>query len=197
MSENINKKLEKHFKSRDSIRIEADYDYVRASVAVILHIVDTETSILLIKRTENPSDSYSGHVAFPGGKINSEDKSPVDTAVRETFEEVGIDLNYYGTYLGRLDDIKPLNPDGPKFIVTPFVFILNEAIKPTINDIEVEDSMWVSLGHLSDQKNSRVRIKQRGDRVIEDYVYSYEKYIIWGMTGKIINSFIKEVSVLI
>lgn len=179
------------------MRIDPPENFVRASVAVILNVLNNDLNLLLIKRTENPKDPYSGHVAFPGGKISSEDNEPIDTAVRETFEEVGIDLIRCGTYLGGLDDIKPLNPNGPKFIVSPYIFILKDSVNPKINYDEVEDSMWVSINHLSDKENRRIRIKERNGEIIEDYVYSYQKYLIWGMTGRIINSFIKEVSVLI
>lgn len=125
------------------------------------------------------------------------DAYPLDTAVRETAEEIGVNLNEDSTYLGRLDDLKPLNPNGPKFIVSPFVFILNKEITININKDEVERYMWISFAHLSDINNLRIRHKERDGEIIEDYVYRYQKYLIWGMTGRIVNSFIKEVSVII
>ena len=197
MVENFNKKLEKYFKKRKNISIPADKGFTRASVAVILNSIDSELYLFFIRRTENPGDSYSGHVAFPGGKMNAGDSSAVDTALRETNEEIGVNLNEDSTYLGRLDDLKPLNPNGPKYIVSPFVFILNKEITININKDEVERYMWISFAHLSDINNLRIRHKERDGEIIEDYVYRYQKYLIWGMTGRIVNSFIKEVSVII
>ena len=129
--------------------------------------------------------------------MNTEDASVVDTALRETSEEIGVNLNDSSYLLGRLDDLKPLNPNGPKFIVSPFIFILNKDIDIRMNKDEVEEFMWIPLDYLADKNNLRIRYKERLGHVIEDYVYSFEKYIIWGMTGRIVNSFIKEVSVII
>lgn len=196
MVENFNKKLEKYFKKRKVAEISPGPGYTQASVSVVLNIVDNKLFVLFIKRTENPGDSYSGHVAFPGGKMNDADKDQLDTALRETVEEMGVDLSENSKYLGRLDDLRPLSPNGPKFIVTPFLFILNKEITFNINKDEVEKYMWVSFDHLSDEKNMRIRYKQREGQTIEDYVYSYQEFLIWGMTGRIVNSFIKELSVI-
>ena len=197
MVEKYNKKLKQYFKKRFIREISADEGYTKASVAVVLDTASKKPNVLFIKRTENPGDSYSGHVAFPGGKMCDSDSNPLDTAVRETNEEVGINLNDVSTFIGRLDDLKPLNPSGPRFIVSPFLFILNKEITVKINKDEVQQYMWISLDHLSDINNMRIRYKEREGRIIEDYVYSYENFIIWGMTGRIINSLIKEVSVII
>ena len=197
MAKKINKKLEEYFQKRKNIPISPGKEYTRASVAVILNIIDSRISLFFIKRPENPGDSYSGHIAFPGGKMNTADLSAEHTALRETIEEIGVDLNEAGYLLGRLDDLKPLNPNGPKFIVTPFVFILNKNIDIRMNKDEVEDFMWIPFNFLADKNNLRIRYKERSGQVIEDYVYSYKKYLIWGMTGRIVNSFIKEVSVII
>jgi len=197
LTENINKKLDKYFKKRKTNILSPGVGYVHASVALILKNIHEQLYILFIKRTENPRDSYSSHVAFPGGKMSKNDNALIDTAVRETLEEVGIDLYEYGRLLGRLDDLKPLNPNGPKFIVSPFVFILSKDINLQINNDEVEEYMWISFEHLKNKNNMRIRQKKSGQEVVEDYVYKYQKFLIWGMTGKIINSFTKEVSVII
>ena len=197
MAEKFNKKLKQYFKKRIIREISADDGYTKASVSVVLNIANDKPAALFIKRTENPGDSYSGHVAFPGGKMSEADNSPLDTAVRETVEEVGINLNDDSICIGRLDDLKPLNPNGPRFIVSPFIFILQNRINVRINKDEVEQYMWITLEHLSDLNNMRIRYKERGGETIEDYVYSYRNFLIWGMTGRIINSLIKEVSVII
>ena len=197
MVENFNKKIAEYFKKRKIVQINSPGGYTKASVAVVLKYNDGEISVLFIKRPENPGDTYSGHVAFPGGKMNESDSNLHATAVRETQEELGIDLELESTYIGRLDDLKPLNPKGPKFVVSPFIFVLNKEIKIDINEDEVEQYMWISLHHLSDNNNMRIRYKERAGKTIEDYVYSYKSFLIWGMTGRIINSFTKEVSVII
>ena len=74
---------------------------------------------------------------------------------------------------------------------------MNKEITININKDEVERYMWISFAHLSDINNLRIRHKERDGEIIEDYVYRYQKYLIWGMTGRIVNSFLKEVSVII
>ena len=193
MTKEIFLKLEEHFKSVNPNKIIDDSGFVRACVSLILN---DKMNILFIKRPENPGDSYSGHVAFPGGKKTKSDRDLLTTALRETLEEVGIDLELNGKIIGTLDDLRPLNPMGPSYIVTPFVALLSGNVTLTMNE-EVEELLWIPLEHLMDQKNLRIRIKERSGQTIEDYVYEYEKYIIWGMTGRIINNFINECSVIL
>ena len=181
--------LEEYYKSRTPNRVTEAHDYVYASVAVIFNI---EEKILFIKRPENPNDPYSGHVAFPGGKKKKDDENLLFTAIREANEEVGIDLKNDARIIGELDQLKPLNPDGPRYIVTPFLAVLEKENEIIVND-EVEEYLWIPLAHFLNEDNMRVRLKERSGRIIEDYVYEYEKYIIWGMTGRIINSFVNDI----
>src|ERR1035437_4504345 len=75
----------------------------RASVAMILHQGAQDLEILFIQRASHDLDPWSGHIAFPGGKLE-EGELECQAACRETLEEIGIDLEY-GRYLGRLSDI--------------------------------------------------------------------------------------------
>ena len=193
MNKNLINNLEEYYKSRIPNRITEAEDYVYASVAVILN---NGHEILFIKRPENPKDPYSGHVAFPGGKNKKEDENLLFTAIREVNEEVGINLEEDARIIGELDQLKPINPEGPRYIVTPFVALLEKENEIVIND-EVENFIWIPLNHLLDSENMRVRIKERSGRTIEDFVYKYDKYIIWGMTGRIINSFVNDISVIL
>ena len=193
MTKEIFLKLEEHFKSAVPNKIMDDYGFVRAGVSLILN---DKIDILFIKRPENPGDSYSGHIALPGGKKTESDRDLLSTALRETQEEVGIDLELNGKIIGTLDDLKPLNPMGPRYIVTPFVALLLGNVQIRMNE-EVEEMMWIPLEHFKDEKNLRIRLKERAGQVIEDYVYEYEKFIIWGMTGRIINNFINQCSVIL
>ena len=75
----------------------------RAAVATILREGLEGPEVLLIRRAENPRDPWSGHMAFPGGREAPEDRDLLATAVRETHEEVGLDLQRSAHLLGRLD----------------------------------------------------------------------------------------------
>ncbi|NIP30980.1 MAG: NUDIX domain-containing protein, partial [Candidatus Dadabacteria bacterium] len=127
--------------------ISGDGTNVFAAVMMILKQSDEILSTLLIKRSTSDSDVFSGHMAFPGGKIKNEDKNRLDTAVRETNEEVGIDLRGNSIILGKLDDCRPSTPAARKYIVTPFVCYLKEDRPLSINQ-EVSEAVWMPVSEL-------------------------------------------------
>lgn len=182
--------LKKLLSSRDVNEIFREGEFVHASVMMILKESGQGYSLLFIKRPESERDPFSGHMAFPGGRMESADNSKLETAIRETYEEVGININSSGRILGSLDDVNPNNPRARNFIVTPYLSVLNEevVIKPDSN--EVERTLWVPMHHLVDDRNLEVRIVERGGREVKDYAYQYEQYLIWGMTGRILHQFL-------
>ena len=110
------------------------------------------SEILFIKRAASPADPWSGNVAFPGGKRDPIDRDDFDTAVRETREEVGIDLNADWLYLGRLDD-RPVFARGKRrddFALCPFVFVQTGESTPrlTLQTSEVQAARWVRMSQL-------------------------------------------------
>jgi len=182
--------LKKLLSSRDVNEIFREGDFVHASVMMILKESGQGYSLLFIKRPESERDPFSGHMAFPGGRMDSADNSKLETAIRETYEEVGIDINSSGRILGSLDDVNPNNPRARNYIVTPYLSVLNEevTIKPDSN--EVERTLWVPMHHLVDDRNLEVRIRERDGTEVKDYAYQYEQYLIWGMTGRILHQFL-------
>jgi len=182
--------LEKLLSSRNASEIYREGDFVHASVMMILKESGQGYSLLFIKRPDSDRDPFSGHMAFPGGRMENADKSKLETAIRETYEEVGININTSGRILGSLDDVNPNNPRARNYIVTPYLSVLNEevTIKPDVR--EVEKALWVPIHHLIDGRNSQVRIRERDGKEVEDYAYQYEQYIIWGMTGRILHQFL-------
>ena len=189
MSDTI-KKLEKLLSERSSNSIVRKDDFVHAAVMMILKESDPGYSLLFIKRPENVKDPFSGHMAFPGGRMEEHDTTKLDTAVRETFEEVGININKSARVLGELDDVHPNNPRARNYVVTPYLSILKEEVIITPDYNEVEKAIWVPMNHLVDDKNAQVRIRERDGREFEDYAYNYENYLIWGMTGRVLHQFL-------
>jgi 8-oxo-dGTP pyrophosphatase MutT (NUDIX family) len=182
--------LKKLLSSRNVNEIFREGDFVHASVMMILKESGQGYSLLFIKRPESDRDPFSGHMAFPGGRMDSADNSKLETAIRETYEEVGIDINSSGRILGSLDDVNPNNPRARNYIVTPYLSVLNEevTIKPDSN--EVERTLWVPMHHLVDDRNLEVRIRERDGTEVKDHAYQYEQYLIWGMTGRILHQFL-------
>ncbi len=118
-----------------------------AVVAMILREREGAVEVLVIRRAERPGDRWSGHAALPGGKVDPGDGSLEDTAVRETLEEVGLDLRALGARtLGRLNDHPERGERGwAKFTVVPMVFAIEGDPALTLDAREVAEAMWVPL----------------------------------------------------
>ena len=97
---------------------------VRAAVAVVLRAgEDRRPEVLFIKRAQHPGDPWSGHMAFPGGRIDLTDATIQSAAERETLEEVGLSLDAAES-LGRLDDLEGLKGGGRPagIVISAFVY---------------------------------------------------------------------------
>lgn len=190
MDKNTVKELENIVRNRDVVKIDKEQKLVQAAVMVILKDGGPGYSVLFIKRTENEGDVFSGHMAFPGGKMRIADKGTLDTAIRETVEETGIDISKSGTVIGELDDFYPINPKANHYVVTPYLSLLEEEVELTLDAAEVADAVWIPVHHLNDPGNQEVRILERKGKVSEDFVFYYRDYVIWGMTGRILHQFL-------
>ncbi|MEM7008802.1 MAG: CoA pyrophosphatase [Thermodesulfobacteriota bacterium] len=184
------KKLEDLLSEIDSSEISQEAEYVHAAVMMVIKQTSNDYEMLFIKRPDDERDPFSGHMAFPGGRMETEDKTKDETAVRETIEEVGIDIGSSGRILGSLDDVIPNNPKARNYIVTPYVSLLNEEVVMTLDPREVDKAIWIPVSHLTNEQNTEIRIRERGGRKVKDYVFYYEGYIIWGMTGRILHQFL-------
>jgi 8-oxo-dGTP pyrophosphatase MutT (NUDIX family) len=152
-----------------------------ASVAVIINPEDRGGSLLLIKRTEREGDPWSGQIGFPGGHKSPSDQDFLQTAIRETEEEVGIVLSQH-LLLGSLPLVTTLSR---RVQVAPFVFALKSIAAVQLNR-EVAENFWMPLSDLM-----RLEVKRRKVQVekadLEVDSYDYQGRIIWGLTFRILN----------
>jgi 8-oxo-dGTP pyrophosphatase MutT (NUDIX family) len=165
-----------------------DPTLVWASVAIVL--VPGPDVILLIRRAERIGDPWSGHMALPGGRRAAGDPDLLTTAVRETREEVGIELRQ-DHLAGRLDDVVPRTPVLPPIAVRPFVFML-EAQPRLILNAEVASASWVTLDHfMRPDSHHPVRLDIAGQsRQVQ--AYQLDDGIVWGMTERILTSLLQQ-----
>ena len=165
----------------------------RASVAAILRDPgpDLDAELLLIRRTEREGDPWSGHIAFPGGRRDAADPTLLATALRETREEVGLDLEQHGTLLAELPELTAV-ARGKRLgmIIKPFVFRLDRDVPFTLDPREVAETLWVPFGPLA-----------RRDRA-GTLTYTFEGYpmelpclhvgegeprVLWGLTHRMLE----------
>ena len=174
----------------------ADSDVRQAAVAVVLRERDAETEVLFIKRAERPGDPWSGHMAFPGGHRDPSDANLRAAAVRETFEEIGLDISR-ARVLGELPRQQPMSVRR-KMLVAPFVFEIDgdPAFAP---NHEVAAVVWTPLAPM-----------HRGDNVARSVPPFHEEsqgddpsafsgfrlqggYFVWGMTYRMVQTFFETI----
>ena len=163
----------------------------RAAVAIVLHEHDGDVCLLMIRRATRAGDPWSGHMAFPGGRRDPEDSSDLACAVRETEEEIALDLSDLGTRICTLADVNTgWRADRPEMLVTPFVFTVPSlpALRP---NHEVDGVVSVPFAYLLDRSN-RVPLKWewRGTQVESDS-YLYKENRIWGLSLMMIDELIE------
>jgi 8-oxo-dGTP pyrophosphatase MutT (NUDIX family) len=161
----------------------------RASVALVVRATAPSLDILLIERSTSPTDPWSGHMALPGGRREGQEEA-MDTAIRETQEEVGIDLETTGVLIGRLDDLHPVR-GGPQIAVAPFVFAVPGSVIITPNPDEVARVVWIPLEHLSDPRSAaeHLHVLPSGDR-LQFPALAYDGHVIWGLTYRMLIQFL-------
>ena len=164
--------------------VDDDASLLWAAVAVVL--VPSPDAVLLIRRADRPGDPWSGHMALPGGRREQSDPDLIATAVRETFEEVGLTLAT-DDLLGCLDDVVPRTPVLPPIAVRPYVFALPD--RPILHpNAEVAACRWAELDHLLlPGTYQTVQFDIRGE--VRDFpAYRLEEAVVWGMTERILTS---------
>ena len=163
----------------------------KAAVAILIRLGEgDEPEIFFIQRAIYEGDPWSGQIAFPGGRIEPQDASLIDTAIRETFEETAIDLTASGQLLGALDDLSPQTRHLPPIVVRPFVFLMPEAPATELSS-EVAECFWVPLSVLLDRSVWRDTTVQARGMEISRFAFHHQGYVVWGMTERILSGLLR------
>jgi 8-oxo-dGTP pyrophosphatase MutT (NUDIX family) len=165
----------------------------KAAVAIVLREgEERQPELLFIKPAQHPADPWSGHMAFPGGRIDLADATTRSAAERETLEEVGLSLEA-AERLGRLDDLEGLKGGGrPAGIVISAFVYHHRSPGPLRANYEVEEAFWVSLSVLSDPAQ---RVEYTHPLIgPETYpgilVGDPDKHVVWGLTFRFVEIFL-------
>ena len=161
----------------------------RAAVAAIVRAGEGGgAEILFIKRAEHPEDPWSGHMAFPGGRVDPGDAGLVEAALRETREEIGLDLPRHGEAIGALDDLPAIGRgarDG--LVVTPFVFALSSLPALSLDPTEVDEVRWAPLAPLmAGERDATFDYEWRG-LPMRFPAYRVGPRVVWGMTYRMLQ----------
>ena len=147
-----------------------------------------EQVALLYTLRSNSLERHSGQVSFPGGVIEKADQSAIETALRETEEEIGV-LRENIQIIGQLN---PFNTS-TGYIVFPVIGVINSLDKLTRNAIEVDRIFCIPLNWLCDPEHSRIQEFLGHDGKIRNVWFFdlYEGELLWGITAKITKDLIE------
>lgn len=170
--------------------VDSDATLLWAAVTIVL--APDPDSILLIRRAERTGDPWGGHMALPGGRREPGDEDLLATAIRETEEEVGIQLGREHL-AGTLDDVVPRTPVLPPIAVRPYVFLVPTRPTPALN-AEVASAHWVTVDYfLRPGTHHAVRL-DLGGQSRDVQAFELEEGIVWGMTERILTSLVQQLS---
>ncbi len=168
-------------------------DKRQASVALVLRDHGRGPEVLFIERAHRVGDPWSGHMAFPGGRVDATDSGAQHAAERETMEEVGLSLAA-AEVLGRLDDLEGHAAAAPGMVISAFVYSLTighaQELEP---NHEVEEAFWFPVSDLLDDQrhvdHSHTRVE--GVTFPGILVGEPERHVVWGLTYRFLEIFLE------
>ena len=161
---------------------------VRAAVLVPL-VERGGPHLIFAKRTDRVG-THRGQISFPGGTIDPADPSPLDAALRESEEEVGLPRAAVEP-LGALDDTETF---ATQFVITPWVGVVREPVVWRPDGEEIEEVIEVPFASLVERANFRVEHWERDGVVRPVYFYDWGGEVIWGATARIVKHYLDLVT---
>lgn len=174
------------FETHSPVLIEGS---MRAAVAMVLRERAHGPEVLLIERAEIEGDPWSGHMAFPGGRLDG-GESVEDAARRETHEEVGLSL-HDAKPLGRLDDLTGRRSATSGLVISAFVFHHHGETPLTYQAGEVREALWVPVSQLSaPERHIHRSFRGTAGMAFPGIVVGHpERQIVWGLTYRFLEVF--------
>jgi 8-oxo-dGTP pyrophosphatase MutT (NUDIX family) len=165
-------------------RLHAPNSMPAAVLVPLLHLHGRDRVLLTVRSFD--VEHHKGQISFPGGGVHAADADLQTTALRETWEEVGVAPDGIEV-IGQLDDMITTS----NFVVTPFVGVLpNAPYDYAPNPIEVAQVIEPPIEHLLDPANVVWEEREIGGRLLRSPAYVFEGHRIWGATARMLREFL-------
>lgn len=162
----------------------------KAAVALVLRTRPQGLEALVIRRAEHPKDPWSGHVGLPGGRAEGHDQNLIETAIRETREEIGLHLTPDRDLIGALDETRAsARTKAIDMKIAPFVFNAEAATDELTLSDEVAATHWLPLVDLFDSAHSASVVLPHAGHTLRFPAIEIQGITIWGLTLRMLRNF--------
>jgi 8-oxo-dGTP pyrophosphatase MutT (NUDIX family) len=172
----------KQFLARRQIQYIVDPGRQRSAVLIPIYRKQGQYYILLTKRTQEVKN-HRGQISFPGGAYQEEDGTLLNTALRESYEEIGLRADDVDI-LGEMDDFLT---QVSNYIISPFVAVIPWPYEFKLNSREIEELIEVPISALLEQGRRRLETRVIGGEEVTSFFYWYQGRVIWGATARILS----------
>jgi 8-oxo-dGTP pyrophosphatase MutT (NUDIX family) len=176
------------FDLNPDMNLDQKFNFLEASVLIPILTFKKDLEILLTKRSNNLKN-HPGQIAFPGGKKDQSDRSPIETALRETQEEVGLNPKNVEIIASL-----PSHKTATGFIVKPYLGLINQPFSETLRQGEVDEIFTVPYEYILNEKNFSIHTRKWNGSQRSYYVVPYGPYYIWGATARILLNLSRALS---
>jgi len=181
----MKEKLKKALALRQKISFDGR-GLVKAAVLVPIFCKDGKYHLLFTKRSDRVP-SHKGQVSFPGGARSEDDSSLLNTALRESWEEIGVKAEDV-ELLGELDDTPTTTSH---FNISPFVALIPYPYEFSLSRYEIDEIFSTPVSALLHKANKKEEYYTFGNEVFVNCSYEYEGKVIWGATARIVQQFLE------
>ena len=168
--------------------LDQKFNFLEASVLIPILTFKKDLEILLTKRSNNLKN-HPGQIAFPGGKKDLIDSSPIETALRETQEEVGLNPKNVEIIASL-----PSHRTATGFVIKPYLGLINQPFSETLRQGEVDEIFTVPYEYILNEKNFSIQTRKWNGSQRSYYVVPYGPYYIWGATARILLNLSRALS---
>jgi 8-oxo-dGTP pyrophosphatase MutT (NUDIX family) len=149
-------------------------------IAAVLVVIYGKNPFIIMTEKSRNLKVHAGEISFPGGKWCEQDQDLLETAIRETKEELSLEVSR-AQVIGQLEDVITLNS---KYQIRPFIAILDEIPNLTANS-EVESILHIPLASFLNTISEDNLPEHRS--IQEMYTFTFEKYNIWGASARMLK----------